>query len=895
MRRITLLMAMPCLSMLLIAGCGLVGNDNEDERKISVAASAAPASSIVRTPRASTQAPVVQPPAAQSDAGDTTTASSDVTAADVSTNALDSLRFGLTTDEAAHGMNGAPGTAGVGAFGHSYRVIAPSPSAPGDASQNLALRFRMACDTAKQNYITVKLWGSDTTPGFLYLYEPARGHEPRNYYEQSRPELDYQGGDPISPGRFVYVTYPIPLSMTQGRTSVALELNAARHAGAQLAAGETSRPVYAAWTHAGRMLNLVGSDVQSSVPAPIAPTPVVFDDALAADVRRRFAERIPSMSLFQQLYGSGWTDAVAAGRVPREILGLLIVGANPNDARSLQEWRDHAARATAAGNNRAMHRLTLVAAAFERNVAPEYYHSVDLRDRMIAALDGYWRMQSLNGAFGGPYSNVPGWFGIGSTAATADNPQGRLNTEGSALEGEGTQALGRMFIAAASDAGFISALDGDIDSVAAPGMKRWQAYAQMFSRHAGFLYGMRGTAPNQDGLQARALLLAHHAEKLLVARYPALGATTLSDQQMLTYVQQATGVLPGPRGAYWFTSKGLCAEVHGVGNGGYDGGGYGTNCMRVLIEIARFLKELGYENDASHPVRDVAVQAIRAFSNFYMPSVTADGYATMRRENNITFRKSSNFGGIDTGASYTAAVQFGDPYALHGVFIERNLGYRFLNGSEVRWSEYATEALDYLTLIDRIGSGELTDSVSFLHEDAHPDGAWVDIEAGAISFKQNGNHGFIALNYRPFGYGEGGPFRNPDNPDPTVSHTARMHLIGPNIERILTLVMPSDAANGATDGFTSGNYGGLYLVRFGPYVHALNLQSSPASFTPPTLGWAQDWVSGEISNRTTWTLIAKSGALLTQGATQVEARTTNIETTGSIPIVANGSQPLTPP
>ncbi|MBC7989776.1 MAG: hypothetical protein H7Y19_09370 [Luteimonas sp.] len=797
-------------------------------------------------------------------------------------NALDTLRFGNTTSEGAHAMTGAPGTAGSGAFGQSHRVIVPSPSAAGDGSQNLALRFVMACDPVKQNYITVKLWGGDTTPGFLYLYEESRGYDPLNYYEYSRPELDFQAGtDPVSPGRFVYVTYPIPFASTQGRTSVALQLNAARSTGTQLAAGQTSRPVYAAWTHTATMLNLFGSDVRSSVATPIAPVALTFDAAYANRVRQDITNRIPSMTLNHQLYGSAWTAAVTAGKVPGEILGLVIVNVTPDDVRTLQQWRDYAVTRTVAGNNAVMHRLTLLAAAYERDIAPGYYRSTDSRDRFIAALDGYWQMQSLDGAFGGGASS---WFGIHATTSTGDNPQGRLNTGGSRLEGEGTQALGRMFIAAANDSTFLSALDQDIDATLAPGVKRWQAYAQMFSRHASFLHGHRGSAPNQDHLQAYALLLAHHAEKLLVARYPGqLGTTTITDAQMLTYLHQATGVLPSLQGPYWLSSQGLSLEVHGVGNGGYDGGGYGTNGMNLVIKIARSLKELGYETGASHPVRDVAVKAVHAFSNFYMPSVTAAGVATLRRENNITFRKNSNLGGVDTGASYTAAVQFGDAHALHGVFLQKNVGIRFVNGSEVAWSDYATEAADYLTLIDRIGSGAATDSVTFLHEDAHPDGAWVDVEAGAITFKQNGNHGFIALNHRPYGYGERGQYRNPSNPASTVSNTARMHLLGRNIERVATIAMPTDAATDATNGFSSGSYGGLYLVRFGPFVQALNLQSGPAAFTPPAstnARWAQDWVTGVSTDRSsaaTWNLGSKTGALLTLGATQAAARQASIE------------------
>ena len=56
--------------------------------------------------------------------------------------------------------------------------------------------------------------------------------------------------------------------------------------------------------------------------------------------------------------------------------------------------------------------------------------------------------------------------------------------------------------------------------------------------------------------------------------------------------------------------------------------------------------------------------------------------------------------------------------------------------------------------------------------------------------------------------------------------------------------------------------------------------------------WAQDWVTGDQSDRKTWTVAAKAGALLTIGATLAEARAVDIETSSRVRIRVNGSQPL---
>lgn len=182
--------------------------------------------------------------------------------------------------------------------------------------------------------------------------------------------------------------------------------------------------------------------------------------------------------------------------------------------------------------------------------------------------------------------------------------------------------------------------------------------------------------------------------------------------------------------------------------------------------------------------------------------------------------------------------------------------------------------------ISAAAGGTVTDpsGVSFLHESAHADTAWADPVAGTISQKQNGQHAFIVLNWRPYGYGDASAYVKPGATG-TLSNIARLHIITPSADRIVTAYLPTTTATGTTTGFTSGGYGGLYVFRFGQYVAALNLSSSAGSITlPPMAGTnaARDWVTGnnyDLAKTRTLAVTANAGMLLTLGNSQADATT----------------------
>jgi hypothetical protein len=809
-------------------------------------------------------------------------------------NALDRINFGDlggdAASESAHAMTQPAATNGTGMFGQTTRVIAASPTTPSTPADNAALTFTMACDSALQTYLTVKLWGGDTIPGVIYLYDPSRGYALTNYEGQSVPELDDQDDTtPMSPGRFVYVTMPIPLASTQGKQTVTLTLDAAEafsyysgRATTDLGAGQATRPIYSAFTHTDPMLNLFGADLQISG-TTAAPAPLVFNAAYVTSTQQRYTNRINAYRAATgedaQAWGTAWTSAVTAGAVPAQIVGLFLGNVSPSDANATTAWLNNAAVYVSSGNNNPFVRVDDLSWAFSQpNLSPTYYQSSEIRQRVIAGLDGAYYLQSLNGAFG----SLTGWVGLGATTASTSNPQGRLTAAGNAIEGNGTIALGEAFLNLSTDAAFLAALDQDVDDTLAPGVKRSAAYTQMFSRHVTFLLGRHGSAPNQDILQARALITNNGAAKFLDARYGSSTATL--DATIVAYVQSACGVTAGSKGPKWFSPAGLSLEVHGVGNGGYDGG-YGLNGMLLVVDAAKLLADAGLETTASHPVRDLALGAVHAFANFVGPSIESSNPSnvmTLRREEAITFRKSLDVGEIGAAASYLAAYTYADPVALHAFHLERLYGIvppdwsdSNVDEGQNRMFRWGTAYLGLVqSAITAANGGEITDpsGVTLLHEPGHADGAWVDPTAGVLTFKQGGQDGYVALNWRPYGYGDASSYLQPGATG-TLSNVARLHITTPSTDRIVTVYLPTSAATGAATGFSSGGYGGVYLLRYGPYVAALNLGAAAATITIPGgagRNAAYDWVAGaahDLTSSRTMSVPAGSGLLLTLAAT----------------------------
>ena len=802
-------------------------------------------------------------------------------------NYLDRVNFGDTGgdvySESAHTFVNMGNPTGTGALGLTYREIAPSSNSSnvGNGAENEVLTFTMTCSPTLQNYLTIQVWGSDTTHDFVYLYTATQGYVLGNYLGTNQPELDNQGSDPTLPGRFVYETLPIPLSMTSGKTTVTLTLDAGQSSGAELPAGSTSRPIYAAFTHTNPYLIVPPTDPQGTAPFATVPTPATYNSSYFSAIRSALTDYLTSASN-GQIYGSNWNAAVNAGTVPAQMIGSFELGLSPSNSYTKAQWLNNDATYTSQGNNVAMQRLDMLAYAYVTpNFLTSFYGNPSTEQAVVAALDSYSYMQSLNGCYGVMLE----WDGVGATTTSPSNPYGRQNAQCSPIEGQGTWALGSAIVLMQNDSSFLAALQQPISSELEPGVMRYQAYQTMLVNLIDFLTGGigHGHAPNQDLLQAKAYVYANLALRVLDKIYGTSlarsNATMYSD-----YLNETSGIVLNGLGDLWISNGGLGLEVNGSLNGSYDGG-YGWNDAYYLVWLAKILNDNGVENSSSHPVRTVAIKAVHAFSNFIHPSlvISASGYATtMRSEQALTFRWDANVGPIDTLPLYYAAIDFSDPYAIHGFYLEHANGITQPMGAPTPWtrlpnvgsggsddaaSAYLHEYADYLTLCNMVNSGPAdTSGVTFLNEAAHADGVWADPTGSTITIKHGGETLGMVLNWRPLK--TPGNVTAPSTSKETVDNIARVHDTTATMDRIATVMMPASAANGASGRYVSGSFGTLYVGRYGKYLVGLNWQTSSA-----TMALAPDMISGTATD-------------LVTGANY------DLATTNSVTVPANGAVAL---
>lgn len=884
----------------------------------------------------------------------------------VTSNALDRINFGDTgTDaysESAHSLVNMSNPTGTDSLGLTWREIAPSLTAASyyDPTQNRVLTFTVVCDPSKQNYLTIQIWGggnstwglNKTTNGattnngnVIYLETTSQGTDVGNYYSTNLPEFDfqvpykdslYQPGflfDEEYPNRYVYETLPIPLSMTEGKTSVTLTLNAAQSYGyysggtANLGCGlplnsslnlancstspssfvqTTSRPIFAAFSHTDPYLRLSSSDVETgAAPAASAPTPTAYNTTYFSGLASTMVQAVQGEYGFEsyQAYGPIWTAAVNNNVVPAKVYGIFFgYGTTPSSASGSTAWLNNAAIGTSGGNNVIMERLDMLAYLYTHNMKYTYtptgllyggnaafYQSADVVNRIIAALDGYSYMQSLNGSWG----DMTAWDGIGATTATASNPYGRANAQGSPIEGNGTWALGSAIVQLENDATFLAALDQPINPTLEPGVTRAQAYASMLLNHLNFLDTAHGHAPNQDQLQARAYIFTNLALQFLDSRYGTSNA--ISNSAVLSYVDTSFGLAEDQYGGVYVSPYGLSLELNGTGNGSYDGG-YGEGGMRMMMRNAYFLSAYGIESSTVHPCLDRALLGVHSFSNFIYPSVISyaafnsyynysfssgsslqqssylPGYqTTYRKEENLTFRKNYSISELDTGSEYYSAAVFNDPYAIHAFYLEQaaGLSWNFPPVSDAHFDDTVDDYIRsfgyYQTLAEMANSQSDPSGVTFLQESNHADGVFADPEASTVVIKNKGEVLSIVLNWRPLQIP--GQDNKPSGSDEIVNNLARIHDSIASYDRIATIAMPYNSATGASGSYTSGIFGTLYIVRYGQYLVALNWQPSTATLTLPVdmnSGTTKDLVSGTNYNLagTTSVSVPANGAVV---------------------------------
>lgn len=135
--------------------------------------------------------------------------------------ALDTLVLGNETSERGHSLTQVATEVVAGGLEEpARRLLALDPVSHNSGS----LSFLLKVDPNAQNYVTVKLWGSDAgiEAGRLLLY--LDGDQLGYRREGDHDVLNQCDADPIFPGRWLYQTVALPRARTEGKKFVSLSI-----------------------------------------------------------------------------------------------------------------------------------------------------------------------------------------------------------------------------------------------------------------------------------------------------------------------------------------------------------------------------------------------------------------------------------------------------------------------------------------------------------------------------------------------------------------------------------------------------------------------------------------------------------------------------------------------
>ncbi|MCZ4223465.1 hypothetical protein O0931_09165 [Pedobacter sp. SJ11] len=131
----------------------------------------------------------------------------------------DVLDFGNTSSEEKHSLKANESEIIEGGLNEPARILLPRKTVAFDGG---TMAFKMSIDPNAQNYFSVKLWGSDKDRSMIMLF--AEGKQ-IGYRHLGDIDFLYLGnGQAPLQGRFFYVTLPLPLKMTKGKSEINLEI-----------------------------------------------------------------------------------------------------------------------------------------------------------------------------------------------------------------------------------------------------------------------------------------------------------------------------------------------------------------------------------------------------------------------------------------------------------------------------------------------------------------------------------------------------------------------------------------------------------------------------------------------------------------------------------------------
>jgi len=246
----------------------------------------------------------------------------------------DTLVFGDAASESAHHFADTRSETISGGLGESARrLLAPAV----ENWEGGRMSFTLAVDPVKQNYASVRLWGSDATRDRLALF--CEGKQIGYRHLGDIDLLDIGGGAAAFPGRFVFNTTPLPLAMTRGKTNLNLEIRGSGQTWAyadtfekyQKPMTEPTRGIYEIYSHTNGFFSPPENEKHGIAPQNpqirTLPGPEVLDK-LKARVNGQVASLLKSakplteteMQFLARAYFVKWTPAFQNPKVIAQVV-----------------------------------------------------------------------------------------------------------------------------------------------------------------------------------------------------------------------------------------------------------------------------------------------------------------------------------------------------------------------------------------------------------------------------------------------------------------------------------------------------------------------------------------------------------------------------------------------
>lgn len=745
---------------------------------------------------------------------------------------VDTIWIGDPVSEAAHNLEAKDAIRGKNKYGESYIKM----------NGAYGMKFTIAIDPVKYNYITVKFWGGEFNSNYQAMQLEGENSFLRNQdYTSEWPLIDYLNAEPEQEGTYYYSTYRLPLNMTFGKTKVELTL---RNYGPVTAyseqkihpTSEYSREIYMIASHTDPAYVIQKKESVGVAGAVNVGTSYrIVDNLPAFDYIEREVNNCIYKILGWQCYGEKFEAALAAGKTVEMARGSLMKGCSPDTEMTLESFYSKYWSTTLSGNAENIKYLYGLAAAYliESN---DYYHNDEILDRLCAALDFYYRAQGSNGGFSN--TNTKTWIGISDNRGEGYDAQGRYPAY--TIISAGERSIAESFCLLyeyLKEKGYLDELiDHDYDP-STPKIPRREAYLEMFIKGANFAFYItpRRECVNQDQLNLSMGYWFNEAVKLLDP------SKAIPDDEVMNFLYEANGIIEHFHGGYQFSSKlALSLEPFGSGAGGYCGN-YGFGGASNLYDFAYATGD--------EKLIEKAVTAAEGLSYFLDYVNSSAGIAVLRKEEVINTRNTFMPGRIAfaAGGYNFLPILWGSECSLRQLEIFLNSGYYYVidvgsSADQLRhFINLITILKDYWKPASDANKGKDVSEFSYdlgtdyvlPFEKEHEDFVVADEMARCVVIKHNDTMLRMTLNWRNSYKGS----RLYENA--SVNNVARVHHTTKNAAYVSTFYMLSPFG-----------FGGPYVAKYGEYTVIMN-SSLTDKYTVKIIGDAE----GRAMNLATGELI----------------------------------------